>query len=148
MSRPCPECKGAGGYWIPEHPRGGGAPAQIKEDCANCKGTGTAPMSRREEVGVWLRELLSGPIRQAAENDILRSKVCDLSDEVDARDAIIDKLLAMLEPEEEPSDFADKYDNDPAYVLNTSTFGVDCALHGQKRDLHARACEIARRVKT
>ena len=144
MSRPCPECKGTGGYWVPEHPRGGGAPAQIKEDCTNCKGTGTAP-SRREEVEEQIKSILRCAENFRVESNALQYQCRTLADEVDARDAIIDKLIALLATNEHWCPCAE------AGCLACTCEDCNHERIGKYRaqiKLHARACEIAGREKT
>ncbi len=89
-------------------------------------------MSRREEVEkdiVWIE---SGGLDAECEQwpELART----LADEVDARDAVITKLLAMLADEAGPEPIAYTYPEDP-HLLRWQTVN----------ELYARACEIAGR---
>jgi hypothetical protein len=59
------------------------------------------------------------------------------------RDAIIDKLLAMLEPGKKPNYMDPKYN--PSKMPPLTEYNLDCIWHGMRKQAHARACEIAGR---
>lgn len=100
-------------------------------------------MSRREEVeadkwSVDRGDLAIGRFRLqcTSPHDIAKwhnDKVRTLADEVDERDAVITKLLAMLEPGVSPP------------KSHTSCDCVECRCHKINEERHARACEIAGR---
>lgn len=89
-------------------------------------------MSRREEVEAQIRAI--GQFNVTHESCF--NSMLTLADEVDTRDAIIDKLLAMMIEEAGDEPVAYTYPEDPRLARwQTIT------------ELHARACEIAGRVK-
>lgn len=130
--RPCQCCKGVGGWMVAEYESGGACVGQHFDECANCKSTGTAPMSRREEVEVELGKVWA--YRSPEEVPIHLNQIArTLADEVDERGAVITKLLAMLEPGVSPP------------KSHTSCDCVECRCHKINEERHARACEIAGR---
>lgn len=119
-------------------------------------------MSRRDEVGVKINEWFLSPMRQSTENDLLRDLTCTLASEVDElraelkavreakvelngimdamtkganESAVIDALLAMLEPGS--GSFGREVDN--------KTVALTMAEWRLLEQIHARALEIAGR---
>ncbi len=133
--RPCQCCKGVGGWMVAEYESGGACVGQHFDECANCKSTGTAPMSRREEVEASIKWIMSAGISGGAITPNMRDLARTLADEVDAERAVITKLLAILEPGASPP------------KSHTSCDCAECRRHKLNEERYARACEIAGRVK-
>jgi hypothetical protein len=94
-------------------------------------------MSRLDEAKKKIEYMLDAPshqIEECFEESMALART--LAAEVDARDAVITELLAMLKPGKFPSlIFVDFPDLDAPIVWKT------------KAELHARACEIAGRAE-
>lgn len=138
--RPCQCCKGVGGWMVAEYESGGACVGQHFDECANCKSTGTAPMSRREEVEAKITLCANWGDLNRCRN--LELALRTLADEVDAlraekaeRDAVITRLLAMLEPGVAPP------------KSHEACGCVECLRHEINEGRYARACEIAGRVR-
>lgn len=97
-------------------------------------------MSRREEVDLMLASACEGCDDGAEHVDVLDGECRTLADEVDERDAIIDKLIAMLEPGEKPTEPFPS-----ASTFEHQSASIKRKLWVQKEAIHARACEIAGR---
>jgi len=93
-------------------------------------------MSRRDEVEAMLREMDDHHSARYYTNEYSKVAVA-LASEVDERDAVIDKLLAMMEP--------------PKLPTEPCRFSEYCRITDRialLEPLHARALEIAGRAST
>lgn len=91
-------------------------------------------MSRLEEVEASIKWIMSAGMTGGAITPNMRDLCRTLAAEVDARDAVIAEILAMLEPMPQEKFYTLRYAEDIIHE--------DCC-----RELHRRACEIAGRTE-
>lgn len=97
-------------------------------------------MSRRDEVESEMKEALRGCDDGMEYAERLEDKCLLLADEVHAERAVVTKLLAMLNPGEEPTDYQFCFSLYPE-----RDFRAAREEWKRRQDTYTRACEIAGR---
>jgi hypothetical protein len=75
--------------------------------------------------------------------DALARKATSLENDRAERDAVINKLLVMLDPIKKPNYMDSKYN--PSRMPPLTEYNLDCMCYEIRKQSHSRACEIAGR---